>query len=341
MPPDPERRLLRRIKTMSVNQDTLRARMASGARRLFTPSFGVVWEQLRSGRGSVRKTGIGFGALAAAVWLFLPNAALAAPNAFSFGVFPQLSTRLMAETYQPLVDSLGDSIRQPVSLESAKDFFTFHQRTAGGEYDLVLTAPHLAWLAWKEGGYRPILIYEEPAKGFVVVRADSPYRQLSDLRGKSLAIPDPNAVVNIRLAKTLAKAGLHPGQELAVIEAGSHTNAVTHVSDKQTDAAIVGVFPFLRLPNEVREGLRIIAETPDLPSHVFLVHPSTSTADEHAIRRAIEQFVRGQSGKVFLEKTGFGGVRALKKDELKQVEGDALEFRKRSRVQAASAGKPK
>lgn len=279
--------------------------------------------------------------LVAACCFSLPGFALGAPKDLSFGVFPQLSTRVMVETYQPLVDFLVASTRQSIKLESAKDFYTFHTRTIEGEYGLVLTAPHLAWLAWKEGGYRPLLVYKEPAKGFIVVRADSPYRKLGDLNGKTIAIPDPNAVVNIRLAKTLAKNGLNLGRELKVLEVGSHTNAATHVYEKQTEAAVVGVFPFLRLPKDVRSGLHVIAETPDLPSHVFLVHPNVTAGQEKALGQAIEQFMRSEAGEVFLQKTGFGGVRALKMDELKQVEGDAQELLRRFRTQSEAAGTAK
>jgi phosphonate transport system substrate-binding protein len=276
------------------------------------------------------------------VLLLVSTSAIQAAGApLSFGLFPHFSVRVMVETYQPLADYLGEAIRLPVNLESAPDFFTFYRRTEGGEYDLVLTAPHMALLAWKEKGYRPILIYLEPAKGFVVVRSDSPYRQLSELRGKTMAIPEAAAVVNIRMEKMLAKAGLSFGKELTVIEAGSHTNAAIHVDERQADAAIVGRFPLLRLPKEIKDKLRIIAETPDLPSLVFLVHPRTSPAREQAVRRAIEKFMLGEAGRIFLQNTGFGGVRPLKKDELKQVEGDAKELKRRFQMQEQAPGKAK
>lgn len=276
-----------------------------------------------------------------AFWLTLPAAALAAEPELRFGVFPQLSARIMVETYQPLANELGNSIKQPVSLESAPDFVIFHKRTLDGEYDLVLTAPHLAWLAWKEGGYRPILTYLEPARGVVIVRADSPYRQLPDLRGKTLALPDPLAVVNIRMEKILEKAGLRLGHELAVVETGSHTNAATHVSQGQADAAVVGVLAFLRLPKETRDKLRVIAESPAMPSHVYLVHPRAGSAKERAIAQAITQFTRSGAGQAFLQKGGFGGVRPLKKNELKQVEGDAGELKRRLQAQAQAGGTAK
>lgn len=271
----------------------------------------------------------------AVLLLALPGSLPAAAE-LKFGVFPQLSPRVMAETYQPVAEYLGESIGRPVSLESAPDFFTFHTRTVAQEYDLVLTAPHLAWLAWKEGGYRPILIYKEPVKGLVVVRADSPCRQLADLRGKTIAIPDPNAVVNLRMAKIFANAGLGLGRELAVTEVGSHTNAAAYASEGRSDAAIVGLIPFLRLSKEARDNLRVIVETPALPSLVFLVSPGTTVEGERTITRAMEKFMRDEPGRAFLRKTGVGGVRAMKAHELRQVEGDALELKQRFRVQEHS-----
>lgn len=262
-------------------------------------------------------------------------AAAQAAGELRFGVFPQLSARTLAETYQPLADHLGRGLGRPVALESAADFFTFHERTLAGEYELVLTAPHMAWLAWKEGGYRPLLVYREPARGFVVVRADSPLRRLSDLRGKSIVIPDANAVISLRLEKLLAAAGLKLGRELAVTEVGTHTNAALYVHDGQADAAIVGIFPMKRLPKEVRERLRILAETPPLPSHVFLVPPRTSAARERALAVAIAGFMANEAGRRFLEKTGMVGVRPLQRDELRAVADDALEFRRRFKARAA------
>lgn len=273
----------------------------------------------------------------AALWLAWP-AVVVADDELRFGVFPSLAARVIVEGYQPLANGLADSIRQPVNLESAPDFTTFHKRTMAGEYDLVLTAPHLAWLAWKEGGYRPLLSYTEPVRGLLIVRADSPYRQLADLRGKTVAMPDPLAIVFIRMKKILQKEGLLLGRELTAIETGSHTNAATHVNERQADAAVLGMQAFQRLPQELRDNMWVIAETPAMPGQVFLVHTRITPARQQAIRRAIEQFTRTEAGREFLRKGGFGGVRTLKKNELKQVEGDAMDLKQRLQAQARPGG---
>lgn len=265
-------------------------------------------------------------------------AAMAADDGLRFGVFPSLAARVIVEGYQPLANGLAGSIGQPVNLESTPDFITFHKRTMAGEYDLVLTAPHLAWLAWKEGEYRPLLSYTEPVRGLLIVRADSPYRQLADLRGKTIAMPDPLAIVFIRMKKIIEKEGLVLGRELTVIETGSHTNAATHVNERQADAAVLGRQAFQRLPPELRDNMRVIAETPAIPGQIFLVHARIAPARQRAIGRAIEQFTRTGAGVEFLRKGGFGGVRPLKKNELKQVEGDAMDLKLRLQTQAYPGG---
>lgn len=322
---------------MSYAKDIVRARPCVHGNFMPSPASGG---ESSCTTGHAGKSAAWLVQLAVALGFLLASSAFAASNALSFGVFPQLSTRSLVETYQPLVDYLARATGQPFNLESAKDFYTFHTRTMAREYGVVLTAPHLAWLAWKEGGYRPILVYKTPAKGFIVVRADSPYRRLSDLRGATIATPDPLAIINLRFERDLVDAGLSLEKDVKLVAVGSHTNAATHVSERQADAAIVGVFPFQGLPSEVRRELRIIASTPELPSHVFLLHPGMTKAQQQAIKDAIEKFMHGEEGAAFLRKTGFGGVRTLKKNELNRVEGDAEQFKRRYQAWEQSAGRP-
>ncbi len=273
----------------------------------------------------------------AACWLALSIAA-AADGGLRFGVFPSLSPRILAETYQPLASALGESVGKPVGLETAPDFIAFHQRTLAGEYDLVLTAPHLAWLAWKEDGYQPLLTYLTPVKGVLIVRADSSLRRISDLRGKTVAMPDPLAIVGIRMERILEKAGLRKDRDFRATLAGSHTNAAVHVREGQADAAVMGIQAFQQLPQELKGGMRIIVETPPMPGQVFLVHGRLGKAGARAIRQAIENFARSEAGRAFLQKGDFGGVRPLKPNELSAVRGDAGKIEGRLGAQTPGGG---
>lgn len=261
--------------------------------------------------------------------LFAVMSARAAEAELKFGVFPNLSTRLLVETYQPLADALSNALQRPVALHTAPDFKTFFERTQAGEYDLVLTAPHLAWLAHIDGAYRPLYVYQRNTGGILAVRTDSPYRAPNDLRGKTIAMGDPLAITVMRMEGDLAKAGLKAGRDYVRLDAGSHNNAALHVQEGKADAAIMGSLPFQRLSETMQSKLRIIKTTAEFPSQVYLVNSRLGNAQEQAIRNALLGFMQSPQGKAFLARGGFEGLRKIGVSELRQFDADAQQVKQR------------
>ena len=246
-----------------------------------------------------------------------------------FGVFPNLSPRLLVETYQPVVAALSSELRRPVTFHTAPDFKTFFERTQAGEYDIVLTGPHLAWLAYKEQAYRPLFVYQRNTEGILVVRADSRYQTPGDLRGKTIAMSDPLSVTVMRMESDLAKAGLQGGRHYNKLEVGPHNNAALHVHEGKSDAAIMGRLPFQRLPEAMRKNLRIIKTTASFHSQVYLVNSRLSNAQEWAIRGALQDFMQSSQGKAFLARGGYEGLRKIGGWELRQFDADGQQVKQR------------
>jgi phosphonate transport system substrate-binding protein len=239
-----------------------------------------------------------------------------------FGVFPNLSPRLLVETYQPLSDALSTRLKRPVELQTAPDFKTFFERTQAREYDLVLTAPHLAWLAYRERGYRPLFVYQRETEGILVIHADSGYKSPLELKGKTIMLADALAITVMRMESDLAKMGLAAGRDFTSLEVGSHNNAALHVVERRCDAAILGGLPFQRLPEAMRRNLRVIKATQSFPGQVYLVNPALSHDQEMAIRGALKGFMDSAEGKAFLAQGGFVGLRNMEGWELRQFEQD-------------------
>jgi phosphonate transport system substrate-binding protein len=107
---------------------------------------------------------------------------------------PIHDARQTVEVYRPLADALEKRLQRRVVIYSARDFKTFVERTRQGEYDILLTAPHLAWLARQEAGYRPLLKYAQPVRGLLVVKSDSKFDAPEALRGRTIATADAIAV---------------------------------------------------------------------------------------------------------------------------------------------------
>ena len=93
--------------------------------------------------------------------LFPPTlpAAPAAPQGetLTLGVFPYISANQMMEQLSPLCKRIEEALGKKVILVSAPDFMSYVDRTAKGEYDLVLTAAHMGNLAEKRDGWQRVV----------------------------------------------------------------------------------------------------------------------------------------------------------------------------------------
>ncbi|MEW6119325.1 MAG: phosphate/phosphite/phosphonate ABC transporter substrate-binding protein [Pseudomonadota bacterium] len=243
----------------------------------------------------------------------------------SFGVFPNLSARQVIEIYQPLARTLEKRLQRRVVVYSARDFRTFVERTRKGQYDILLTAPHLAWLARQDAGYRPLLKYATPTHGLLVVRADSPYRAPEDLQDRTLARADALAVTVLATQAELAAHGLRAGADYRLLDAGTHNNAVMQVIGGRADAAALGLHPYRLLPPDQRNQLRVLLESPSVSSLMVLTHPRLRDDEALAIRKALQIFEASSEGQAFMKRGGYGGFAPVDGSELRAFRPYALQ----------------
>lgn len=249
-----------------------------------------------------------------------------------FGVFPNMTAKQTLEIYQPLAREMEKRLRRRVAIYSARDFKTFVERTRQGDYDILLTAPHLAWLARQDAGYRPLLKYAQPTRGLLVVKSTGPYRIAEDLRDQNIATPDSIAVAALAVQADMAALGLRRDIDYQIMDYGSHLNAVMQVINGRTAAAMLGLHPYKLLPAEIRKQLRIVVETAPLSSLMYLTHPRLRDQEANAVRRALLDFASTPEGKVFLQHGGYGGFVPVDGNELRAFRPYALQAEKMMQV---------
>ena len=241
------------------------------------------------------------------------------------GVFPSMTAKQTIEIYRPLASALEKHLRRSVVVYSARDFTTFVARTRQGEYDILLTAPHLAWLARQDTGYRPLLKYAQPVRGLLVVRSDSPFDEPDKLHGRTIAMADPIALAVLAIQAELAAHGLTHGIDYRTTDSGTHTNAVLQVINGRVDAAVLGLHPYNLTPPELRQQLRVLAETPALSSLMYLTHPRLRDTEAQAIRNALLRFAATPDGQAFMQRGGYGGFADVDGSELRAFRPYALQ----------------
>ena len=107
-----------------------------------------------------------------------------------------------------LASDLSRILRQPVTVEPIADYPTLRKGLAAKEYDLAFVHP--AHLSRSRSAIRLSLV--AVTKGFqnysanFIVRADSPFKTLADLKDSSLGAPDEDSITSWMVRATLRDA---------------------------------------------------------------------------------------------------------------------------------------
>ncbi len=141
----------------------------------------------------------------------------AADDALSLGVFPRRGAEDTTRLFTPLAQHLATQLGREVRLDVAKDFDSFWQGVSRGRYDIVHYNQYHYVRSHKEAGYQVILKNEEFGQatiaGALVVRRDSGFDSLQDLRGKTIVFGGGRKAMQSYIVATylLREAGLQPG----------------------------------------------------------------------------------------------------------------------------------
>ncbi len=205
-----------------------------------------------------------------------------------FGLLPYLSTTALIKTWQPFANLIEKTLHKKVIIKTAPDFRSFIQRTAEGRYDLLMTAPHFAALAVKTHGYRVIAGHDHDLAGDIVVAKTATFQSINDLRGKTIAIPDPLAAVSLLAELTLKQYGLTPNKDIRIKTTASHNTALVDVAEGRAAAAVTVGGLYRRLNASNRFGqLRKLATTDKIPHIMYIANPSFSEDDILKLQKAL------------------------------------------------------
>lgn len=163
----------------------------------------------------------------------------------TFGVIPAENASGTADRWTPLTDYLSKEIGVPVKLRVAQDYAAVIEGQRAGNIHLAFYGPASFARAVLTGVKTEPLVnqrHETGVNGYysvVYVRADSPYKTLEDLKGKNLALVDPNSTSGNQAPRFfMQKAGIEVEKHFGrTFFAGSHENAVLALVQGTADAA--------------------------------------------------------------------------------------------------------
>lgn len=163
----------------------------------------------------------------------------------TLAVIPAENASGTTDRYAPMTAYLSKALGVPVKLRIANDYAAVIESQRAGNAQLAFYGPASFARAVMTGvKIEPIVNqkHDTGASGYysvIYVRADSPYRTIEELKGKNLALVDPNSTSGNQAPRFfLHKAG-HPVDALfgKTVYAGSHENAVLALVQGTVDAA--------------------------------------------------------------------------------------------------------
>ena len=250
------------------------------------------------------------------VLLLIPGLALAQTKPIRVGILPTLSPRELLIIYESVRSYLTQELHQPVQLGTATDFGAFHQQTLAGEYDVVVTAAHLARLAQREQGWLPVATYQTANRVILLTAKATPIKTVEDLRGTTITSLDPVALIVIQGRRWLSEKGLQSNRDYQFVTAPSFTSAVHAMLQKQAALVIVSPASYKHLPDDLKQETQVFQTLPEIPSLIWMLNPK-ARIDAAQLKRLLLNFTAERAeGQLFFQRTGYKGLREVSNEQM-------------------------
>lgn len=246
-----------------------------------------------------------------------------------FGVLPNVSVRVILSNYKPLREYLVRELKAEVEIVSAPDFAAYQARTQRGEYDIAVTAANLGRLAQLDHGYRPLAIYEPNIPALAIVSKANAPASLEALRGKVLALSNPQSLVALRGFAWLAEQGLRRDVDYRTVHVRNDDSLGRVLDTGEAPIAIMSAGEFRQIAPEMRDRLQVWNEFARVPGFLVIAKPTMPEAQQARIRTLLLAFPATEEGKAFATLAGVRGIRAVTAEELSGLDPYVAETRAR------------
>lgn len=261
--------------------------------------------------------------VAALAWVTPEGRAQSPAQVFTIGVLPNVSARVILANYQPMRAYVERELKRKVEIATAADFRAFSAATLRGEYQMVVTAANVGRVNQLDAKWEPIAIYEPPIPGVLVAGVDNKNASADQIKGKSLAMSNPQSLVALRGLQWLREQGLQPDRDFKIVWGGNDDSLGTMIRAGETPLAIMSMGEFRAIGEETRKTLKIVTEFARVPGFLVMAGPQLAAAERQQLKSLILQFPATEDGKKFFALSGFANIREVTAAELTALDAFA------------------
>ncbi|MBB5017074.1 phosphonate transport system substrate-binding protein [Chitinivorax tropicus] len=223
----------------------------------------------------------------------------------TLAVEPFLTPRSLVAAFQPLRDSLSEQINQPVVLVTAKNYEEYLNRLLRGEFDLAIVGPHSGLMVVERAGYIPLLRAAGGLKAVLLVRRDASIQTPRDLVGQTVSFPHAMTITAMLGQELLEQAGLEDVRDLTLRYNEFQNTAAMMLLRKEVAAALVSDLALLPMSDEIKQGVRVLASSKQVPPMVLLANKQLDVETRTRIGQAVIHFEMQEAGRDhFLSRIG-------------------------------------
>lgn len=240
---------------------------------------------------------------------------------YTFGAIPQTDQKEVFSTWVPIIEKLEKKTGFKIKIITADGIDKFGEALYKGSIDIAYSNPYNTLLAYNKLGYTPLFASSEKLNGIVVVKKDSPIKDIADLNGKKIAFPSKTAVGASLLVRAELN-GLH-GINFEEEYVKNHNSVYLNVAKGFADAGGGVGKTFKQQPPEISDNLRVIYETAFIPSHPIIVHPRMGKENIAKIKAALLEIY--EEDKSLFAAIPMGNIKDVTIDDYKVMEKLNLE----------------
>lgn len=202
------------------------------------------------------------------------------PATLIFAYSPAENPAVYAHVYQPLMDHLAQCTGKKVVYYPVQSNTAQIEAFRAGRLHIALMSTGAVGFAVNMGGANPIVALgtDKGVFGYrvlAVVKADSPYQKLTDLKGKKIAHTSPSSNSgNLAPKVYFPAAGLTPEGDYKPLMSGGHDRSILGVANGDYDMAPVAsdIFDRMQARGEFKPGsLRVIWESEVFPTTSYSI----------------------------------------------------------------------
>lgn len=254
------------------------------------------------------------------------------------GLTPSFSPETLKASHVGLARYLSRELGIPVEIEVAESYDAVAEHLRKGDYDFVELSPFAYVRARAKVKLRPLVTAiadgSETAAGYVLVREDSPYKTLEDLRGATAGFVDPASTSGyLYPLKVFRDRGLDPATFFSKVEfLGNHEAVLMALLEDRIDvgSSYQGALPALKRSRGIDPlSFRIIAKTQRTPRDAYCVREDLPTEVAEAIaNRLLRLSARDHLGREVLGPltiNGFASVDDGMYDQVRAVQKELFD----------------